>query len=46
MFLKNAIEKKLKTWVGEIVQWLRAMSALSGVLNLIYSNHMVAHNHL
>jgi hypothetical protein len=29
-----------------MAQWLRALSALSEVLNSIPRNHMVAHNHL
>jgi hypothetical protein len=33
-------------WVGEVVQWLRALAALPEVLSSIPSNHMVAHNHL
>jgi hypothetical protein len=37
---------KEKPWLaaGEIVQWLRALTALSQVLSLIPSNHMAAHN--
>jgi hypothetical protein len=31
---------------GEMVQRLRALTALSEVLSSIPSNHMVAHNHL
>ena len=30
---------------AEIAQWLRALTALPGVLNSILSIHMVAHNH-
>jgi hypothetical protein len=33
-------------WAGEMAQWLRALTALSEVLSLIPSNHMMAHNHL
>jgi hypothetical protein len=32
--------------VGEMAQWLRALTALPEVLSSISSNHMVAHNHL
>jgi hypothetical protein len=32
--------------VGEMVQWLRAPTALPEVLGSIPSDHMVAHNHL
>jgi hypothetical protein len=32
--------------VGEMAQWLRALTALPEVLSSIPSNHMVAHNHL
>jgi len=38
--------ESLKTWAGEMAQWLRALSALPEVLSSIPSNHMVAHNHL
>jgi len=32
--------------VGEMAQWLRALTAFPEVLSSIPSNHMVAHNHL
>ena len=32
--------------VGEMAQWLRALTALLEVLSSNLSNHMVAHNHL
>jgi hypothetical protein len=32
--------------VGEMVQWLRALTAVPEVPSSIPSNHMVAHNHL
>jgi hypothetical protein len=32
--------------VGEMAQWLRALTALPEVLSSIPSNHMVAHNHV
>jgi hypothetical protein len=32
--------------VGEMAQWVRALTALPKVLGSIPSNHMVAHNHL
>jgi hypothetical protein len=38
---KNSCE-----WVGEMAQWLRALTALPKVLSSVPSNHMVAHNHL
>jgi hypothetical protein len=38
--------KALVVWAGEMVQWLRALTALPEVLSSILSNHMVAHNHL
>jgi len=33
-------------WAGEMVQWLRALTAHPEVLSSNPSNHMVAHNHL
>jgi hypothetical protein len=33
-------------WARGMAQWLRALTALPGVLSSIPSNHMVAHNHL
>ena len=38
--------KKSKCWVGEMAQWLRALTVLLEVLSSNPSNHMVAHNHL
>jgi hypothetical protein len=32
--------------LGEMAQWLRALTALPEVLSSIPSNHIVAHNHL
>jgi len=32
--------------VGEMAQWLRALTALPEVLSSIPNNHMVAYNHL
>jgi hypothetical protein len=37
--------KNIKTGAGELAQWLRALTALPEDLELILSNHMVAHNH-
>ena len=37
---------KAGTGDGEMAQWLKALTALPGVLSSISSNHMVAHNHL
>ena len=37
---------KAGTGDGEMAQWLKAMTALPGVLSSISSNHMVACNHL
>jgi hypothetical protein len=39
----------LNKWLlraGEMVQWVRALTALPKVLSSVPSNHMVAHNHL
>ena len=33
-------------WVGEVAQWLRALTALLKLPSSNPSNHMVAHNHL
>jgi hypothetical protein len=38
--------KNNKLRVGEMSQWLRALTALPEVLSSIPSNHMVAHNYL
>jgi hypothetical protein len=35
-----------KLGVGEMAQWLRALTALPEVLSSIPNSHMVAHNHL
>jgi hypothetical protein len=42
------LEKGLKVLYqsGEMVQWLRALTALPQVPSSIPTNHMVAHNHL
>jgi hypothetical protein len=37
--------KKNLTGAGEMVQWVRALTALPKVLSSNPSNHMVAHNH-
>jgi hypothetical protein len=39
------IKEEKKKRAGEMVQWLRALTALPKVLSSIPSNHMVAHNH-
>ena len=39
-------ELKVRSWAGEMAQWLRALPALPEVLSSIPSDHMVAHNHL
>jgi hypothetical protein len=44
--MENKNLLKYKDWVGEMAQWLRALTALPEVLSSIPSNHMVAHNHL
>jgi len=41
-----SFEKGLGWGAGEMVQWLRALTALPEVLSSNPSNHMVAHNHL
>jgi hypothetical protein len=41
-----SLDRKYKIRAGEMAQWLRVLTALPGVLSLIPSNHMVAHNHL
>jgi hypothetical protein len=38
--------KQTRQGAGEMVQRLRALTALSEVLSSIPNNHMVAHNHL
>jgi hypothetical protein len=38
--------KKQNKEAGEMVQWIRALTALPEVLSSILSNHMMAHNHL
>jgi hypothetical protein len=42
---KNTVLKNQKNRAGEMVQWLRALTALPNVLSSIPSNDMVAHNH-
>jgi len=45
---KNELEPsplKSGTRAGELAQWLRALTALPGVLSSNPSSHMVAHNH-
>jgi len=37
---------KSRERAGEMVQWLRALTAFPKVLSSIPSNHRVAHNHL
>jgi len=46
MFVGSNALKTLHYWVGDMAQWLRALTALPKVLSSIPSNHMVAHNHL
>ena len=41
-----AVEPSNFATVGEMAQWLKALSAFPKVLSSIASNHMVAHNHL
>jgi hypothetical protein len=44
---KNLKKKKKDSWVREMAQWLRALTALPEILSSSpSSNHMVAHNHL
>jgi hypothetical protein len=43
---KTPKKKKWRLEVGEMVQWLRTLTALPEVLRSNPSNHMVAHNHL
>jgi hypothetical protein len=38
--------EKIESWAGEMVQQLRALTALPEVLSSSPSNYMVAHNHL
>jgi hypothetical protein len=44
--LGNTLIRKSVLGTGEMVQWLRALTALPEVLSSIPSNHMVVHNHL
>ena len=46
LFLIDFQMLKWHLWAGEMAQWLRALAALTAILNFIPSNHMVAHNHL
>lgn len=43
---KHTLIKQFPEWAGEVTQQLQGLPALSGVLSLIPSNPMVAHNHL
>jgi hypothetical protein len=44
---ENKTITKTNFWgAGEMAQWLRALTALPGVLSSIPSNHVVVHNHL
>jgi hypothetical protein len=38
--------KNVQFRAGKMAQWLRAPTALPGVLSSFFSNYMVAHNHL
>jgi hypothetical protein len=40
------LQKSPDEGAGEMVQWVRALTALPKVLSSNPSNHMVAHNHL
>ena len=42
----NLVSKKRKLGIAKMAQWLRALTALSEVLSLNPSNHVVAYNHL
>jgi hypothetical protein len=42
----KAGESEVQGRAGEMVQRLKALATLLGVLSSIPSNHMVAHNHL
>jgi hypothetical protein len=45
--LAKVVLKTTIIWgAAEMVQWLRALTALPEVLSSIPSNHMMAHNHL
>jgi hypothetical protein len=53
--MSNVVERKIFInppfkniyWgVGEIAQWLRALTVLLEVLSSIPNNHMVAHNYI
>jgi hypothetical protein len=43
-YLEN--NQDIQYGVGEMAQWLRALTALPKVLSSSPNNHMVAHNHL
>jgi L-2-hydroxyglutarate oxidase LhgO len=43
---KKYSQKYVVQGAGEMAQWLRALTTLSGVLRSIPSKYMVAHNHL
>jgi hypothetical protein len=44
LYMKKG-SKEPKLGAGEMVQWLRALTALPKVLSSNPSNHMVAYNH-
>jgi hypothetical protein len=44
--IKRLLLKELFGRAGEMVYWLRVLTALPEVLSSIPSNHMVAHNHM
>ena len=46
LFLIDFQMLKWHLWAGEMAQWLRALTVLTGILNLVPSNHMVPPNHL
>jgi hypothetical protein len=45
-YYKTIIIKNVTSRVGEMAQWLRAVTDLPEILSSIPSNHMLAHNHL
>jgi hypothetical protein len=45
LLVKNCRIRMSLGRVGEMAQWLRALTALPKVLNSNSSNHMVAHNY-
>jgi hypothetical protein len=46
LYIKDKQAEKVIRGAGEMVQRLRALTALLKVLSSIPSSHMVAHNHL